>query len=62
MAKTVPMIGLDPAELGWARLLVALLRHPDPMVPELTCHALRHIEQTIATRAGVPAGSLDQTG
>ena len=68
MAKTVPMIGIDPAELGWIRLLVALLRHPDPVVPELTRHALQHIEQVLATRASVPidqpldSGSLDQAG
>jgi hypothetical protein len=51
MANTVTMIGIDPTELGSIRLLVFLLRHPDPMVPELTRQALRHIEQVAANRA-----------
>src|ERR1017187_6658334 len=44
MAKTVPVIGIDPAELAWIRMLVFLLRHPDPVVPELTRQALRYLE------------------
>jgi hypothetical protein len=51
MAKTVPIIGIDPTELGWIRLLVFLLRHPDPMVPEFTREALRHIENVAANGA-----------
>ena len=47
MAKTIPVIGVEPAELGWVRLLVFLLRHPDPVIPQLTCQALEHIEQAI---------------
>ena len=41
MANTVPVIGIDPAELVWIRMLVLLLRHPDPVVAELTREALR---------------------
>ncbi len=52
MAKTVPMIGIEPAELAWVRLLVQLLRHPDPVVPELTRQALRYLEAA-AARSGV---------
>ena len=52
MAKTVPMIGIDPAELVWIRTLVLLLRHPDPVVPELTRQALRYLEAS-ASRSGV---------
>jgi hypothetical protein len=44
MSKTVPMIGIDPAELAWMRMLVGLLRHPDPVVPELTRQALVYLE------------------
>ena len=51
MAKTVPVIGIDPTELGWIRLLVLLLRHPDPMVPELARQALRHVEEVAAKQA-----------
>ena len=52
MAKTVPEIGLDPGELAWVRMLVGLLRHPDPVVPELTRQALRYLEAA-ASRSGV---------
>jgi hypothetical protein len=44
MANTVPVIGIEPAELAWIRMLVRLLRHPDPVVPELTRQALRYLE------------------
>lgn len=52
MANTLPVIGLDPAELVWVRMLVMLLRHPDPVVPELTRQALRYLEAA-ASRSGV---------
>ena len=52
MANTVPVIGIEPAELAWIRLLVVLLRHPDPVVPELTRQALRYLEAA-ASRSGV---------
>jgi hypothetical protein len=52
MANTVPVIGIDPTELVWIRMLVLLLRHPDPIVPELTREALRYLE-TAASRSGV---------
>jgi hypothetical protein len=38
------MIGVDPDELAWLRLLVSLLRHPDPVVPELARQALLYLE------------------
>jgi hypothetical protein len=50
MATTVPIIGIEPAELTWIRMLVFLLRHPDPMVPELTRQALLYLE-TVAARS-----------
>ena len=52
MANTVPVIGIDPGELAWIRMLVRLLRHPDPVVPELTRQALCYLEST-ASRSGV---------
>ena len=45
MPQTVPIIGIDPSELEWIRVLVWLLRHPDPVVPELTRHALLYLQQ-----------------
>ena len=54
MANTVPVIGIAPGELAWIRTLVLLLRHPDPVVPELTRQALRYLEAG-ASQSGVPA-------
>ena len=51
MAHTVPVIGIDPSELAWIRIVVALLRHPDPIVPELTRQALHYLEASAAKRA-----------
>ena len=48
MANTVPAIGIEPAELTWIRMLVLLLRHSDPVVPELTRHALLYLEVAAA--------------
>jgi hypothetical protein len=58
MANTVPVIGIDPAELAWIRMLVLLLRHPDPIVPELTRQALRYVE-AVAFRSGVSPSGRD---
>jgi hypothetical protein len=44
MAKTISLIGLDPAELPWLRLVIWLLRHPDHDVAELTRQALLYLE------------------
>ena len=43
MDKTVPMIGIEPSELPWLRLLVQLLRHPDAGVAELARQALLYL-------------------
>ncbi len=37
------MIGLEPQEIDWVRLLVDLLRSPDPMIPELARQALEYV-------------------
>ena len=58
MANTVPVIGIEPAELAWIRMLVLLLRHPDPVVPELTRQALRYLEAA-ASRSGVSPSGRD---
>jgi hypothetical protein len=58
MANTVPVIGIEPAELAWIRMLVLLLRHPDPIVPELTREALRYLEAA-ASRSGISSSDGD---
>ena len=53
MTRTVPMIGIETAELNWIRKLVFLLRHPDPVVPELTKQALLYLESAAAKAAPI---------
>jgi hypothetical protein len=48
--RTVPVIGVDPAEVPYVRALISLLRHPDPTVPELARHALDYLSDTAAKR------------
>lgn len=38
------LIGLNPAELQCLRLVIALLRHPDPVVAEVAREALQYLE------------------
>jgi hypothetical protein len=45
MPHNVSMIGLHPEELRWVRMLVSLLRHPDPAVGELTRQALLYLSR-----------------
>ena len=54
MSQTVPMIGLQPEELPWVRLLVSLLRHADPTVPELARQALVYLSRAAEAKP-VPA-------
>jgi hypothetical protein len=51
------VIGLDATELRWVRTLVSLLRHPDPVVPELTRQALDYLTDSAVQR--VPAEVAD---
>lgn len=46
MAPNTAMIGLRPEELRWMRLLVSLLRHPDPGMAELVRQALLYLSQS----------------
>lgn len=55
------LIGLDAQELHWLRVLVSLLRHPDPGVPELARQALVYLAEA-AGRRGVSRDSLDHAG
>lgn len=61
MAKAV-LIGLEPHELYWLRTLVALLRHPDPSVPELARQALLYLTEAAGKRAVPRADTFDHTG
>jgi hypothetical protein len=54
MAKTVSVIGVNPAELPWLHLMVWLLRHPDPVVAELTRKTMQYLEG-IASRENQPS-------
>ena len=51
MSNTIPVIGIDPEELTSIRTLVWLLRHPDPVVPELARQALLYLEAAAAETA-----------
>jgi len=46
MAQNLSLIGVQNEELAWMRLLVSLLRHPDPVVPELARQALLYVRDT----------------
>ena len=48
--ESLGIIGLDPSEMEWLRLVIALLRHPDPVVGEVTRQALRYLAD-VAARA-----------
>jgi len=61
MPKAV-LIGLEPHELHWLRTLVALLRHPDPSVPELARQALLYLTEAAGKRAVANTNSLDHAG
>jgi len=61
MAKTVSLIGIDATELRWMRLLLSLLRHPDPNVPELAREALVYMADA-ASRRGTGRRDLDYAG
>ncbi|HEY9140871.1 MAG TPA: hypothetical protein VIN93_08260 [Bryobacteraceae bacterium] len=61
---TVPVIGVDASELRWVRALISLLRHPDPVVAELTRHALEYLSDSAASKKapGTQDTPLDHTG
>ncbi len=62
MAKTVPVIGVETAELRWLRMLIALLRHPDPSVPELARQALLYLTEAAGRREPSNPESLNHAG
>jgi hypothetical protein len=56
------LIGVENHELGWLRLLLFLLRHPDPSVPELARYALLYLEEAAGTAANPPDRAADHAG
>ena len=62
MAKTVPVIGVETAELRWLRMLISLLRHPDPSVPELARQALLYLTDAAGKRGSPRPDSLNHAG
>jgi len=62
MANTVPIIGIETSELRWIRMLVSLLRHPEPNVPELTRQALLYLSDEAGKRSIPKAERLDHMG
>ena len=59
MTTTVSVIGIEPTEIRWIRILVALLRHPDPSMPELARQALVYLTDAAGKRDGSASASLD---
>jgi hypothetical protein len=45
LSKPVSVIGIEPDELRWIKILVSLLRHPNPGMPELARQALQYLVQ-----------------
>jgi hypothetical protein len=64
MSKTVPIIGVEIPELRWIRMLITLLRHPDPGVPELARQALIYLTDSANKRSSrqTDPNSLDHAG
>jgi hypothetical protein len=56
------LIGLETHELGWLRLLLFLLRHPDPSVPELARQALLYLEQAAGAAPDPHERTVDHAG
>jgi len=56
------LIGVENHELGWLRLVVLLLRHPDPSVPELTRQALLYLEEAASATTDPRHRSIDHAG
>lgn len=62
MAKSVSVIGIDPGELRWVRMLLFLLRHPDPLMPEMARQALLYLANNGHAHTEPAAESIDQAG
>jgi hypothetical protein len=59
MPGNIAVIGLDEEELSCVRDLIALLRHPDPVVCELARQALRYVQKAANGPAGPRPALID---
>jgi len=61
--QTTAIIGICSEELRWIRMLVALLRHPDPSLPELARQALLYLSRSAGepVAPGAPARARSRT-
>ena len=62
MAKSIAVIGIDATELGWARILLSLLRHPDPLIGEMVRQALLYLERNAHEQAQSRVEGMDHAG
>ncbi len=62
MAKSVSVIGVDPGELCWLRLLLFLLRHPDPLIAEMARQALLYLAGNAHRQSAPTPAPLDSAG
>jgi hypothetical protein len=62
MAKTVSVIGIDPSELGCVRSVLSMLRHPDPLIPEMVRQALLYLEKSAHAQAQSYDDVIEQVG
>jgi hypothetical protein len=57
VSNKISVIGVEPHELRWIRMLVSLLRNPDPGTPELARQALLYLVKASAERETVKPGA-----
>jgi len=50
LSKPLSVIGIEADELRWIKVLVSLLRHPNPGIPELARQALQYLDQAASQR------------
>jgi hypothetical protein len=62
MAKSVSVIGIDPGELPWLRMLLFLLRHPDPLVSEMVRQTVLYLATNAHQQTEPRAEPLDHAG
>jgi hypothetical protein len=57
MPQSTAVVGIHSDELRWVRLLITLLRHPDPGTPELVRQALLYLSQS-AQKTSAPVAEI----
>jgi hypothetical protein len=50
LSKPLSVIGIEADELRSIKILVSLLRHPNPGIPELARQALQYLAQAASQR------------